>query len=214
VGLVVEGIGVDYGGGEVVRGVDLQVGPGEFIALIGPNGAGKTSTLRAIVGLAPRSRGSVVHDGTHLEKKSPDFHTRAGLVMVPEDRGLFSQMTVHDHLWLGSHKRPRPGDLDEVWQLFPQLESRVKQPAGALSGGEAQMLAIATALLLRPKILFIDELSFGLAPIIVSELLKFVDLVLDVADRAIVMTHGEVRATGSASEIRSNPEALREAYLG
>jgi branched-chain amino acid transport system ATP-binding protein len=232
VSLIAENLGVDYGGGEVVRGVDLLVNEGELVALVGPNGAGKTSLLRAIMGLSPMSRGTIKSGDSQVERKSPDARTRLGLVLVPEDRGLFPAMSVLDHLWMGMHHRPRKDDLDEVFELFPPLQSRQTQKAGSLSGGEAQMLAIATALLLKPKTLLIDELSFGLAPIVVADLLtrcellahrdgigllvveQFVDLILEVADRAMVMSHGEIRVSGSAAEIKSNPELLRETYLG
>ena len=230
--LVVEGLSVDYGGGEVVRSVSLTVGSGELVALVGPNGAGKTSILNAIMGFAPASAGTICQDGLELRGHSPNDRARRGVVLVPEDRGLFRAMSVHDHLWLGLHSRPSKRDLDEVFELFPQLQSRLHQKAGALSGGEAQMLAIAMAILLKPKTLLIDELSFGLAPLVVQDLLdrcvvlahkdqiavlvveQFVELVLAVADRAIVLSHGETRMSDVASAIRARSDEVRAAYLG
>jgi branched-chain amino acid transport system ATP-binding protein len=230
--LSVSDLSVDYGGGDVVRGVNFTVGSGELVALVGPNGAGKTSILNAILGFAPATAGTIVHDSVAFKGSSPNARARQGVALVPEDRGLFSAMSVHDHLWLGLHARPGRKDLDEVFELFPQLQGRLHQKAGALSGGEAQMLAIAMAILLKPKTLLIDELSFGLAPLVVEQLLQrcvalahrdqiavlvveqFVELVLAVADRAIVLSHGEIKMSDSAASIRERSDELRAAYLG
>ncbi|MCZ7526528.1 MAG: ABC transporter ATP-binding protein [Acidimicrobiia bacterium] len=223
---------MDYGSGEVVQGVDLRVEPGEILAILGPNGAGKTSTLAAIAGLAPASRGRVRLAGRDLSALSPDRRNRNGIVLVPEDRGLFPRLSVYDHLWLGGHGRPDRSARERVYELFPALVPRRRQVAGALSGGEAQMLSIATALLSRPQVLLIDELSFGLAPTIVRRLLErcrqladeeglglvvveqFVDLVLETADRAAVMSRGRFVLEGPAAELAADRERLHQAYLG
>jgi branched-chain amino acid transport system ATP-binding protein len=230
--LSVAGLSVDYGGGEVVRDVSFTVGSGELVALVGPNGAGKTSILNAILGFAPTTRGTIHQDDKALKGQAPNTRARHGVVLVPEDRGLFAAMTVQDHLWLGLHARPGRKDLDEVFELFPLLRDRLHQKAGALSGGEAQMLAIAMAILLKPKTLLIDELSFGLGPLVVQELLsrcvalahndhiavlvveQFIELVLAVADRAVVLSHGQIRLSDSAVNVRDRSDELRAAYLG
>jgi branched-chain amino acid transport system ATP-binding protein len=230
--LSVTGLSVDYGGGEVVRDVSFTVGSGELVALVGPNGAGKTSILNAVLGFAPATRGTIRQDEMALKGQAPNTRARHGVVLVPEDRGLFSSMTVQDHLWLGLHARPGRKDLDEVFELFPLLQERLHQKAGALSGGEAQMLAIAMAILLKPKTLLIDELSFGLGPLVVQELLQrcvalahndqiavlvveqFVELVLAVADRALVLSHGQIKLADTAANVRDRSDELRAAYLG
>ena len=230
--LSVSDLSVDYGGGEVVREVSFTVGSGELVALVGPNGAGKTSILNAILGFTPTTRGTIHQDDMALKGQAPNARARHGVVLVPEDRGLFASMTVQDHLWLGFHGRPGRKDLDEVFELFPQLQAHVHQKAGALSGGEAQMLAIAMAILLKPKTLLIDELSFGLAPLVVQELLQrcvalahndqiavlvveqFVELVLAVADRAVVLSHGQIKMSDVSANVRERSDELRAAYLG
>ena len=201
-----------------------------MVALLGPNGAGKTSALNAIAGLLPSDGGTVHVGGRDLSGRSADARARAGLALVPDDRGLFPELSVADHLWLAAHHRPRPAELEEVHRLFPVLGERRGQRAGTLSGGEAQMLSIAVALLGRPTVLLIDELSFGLAPSIVGQLLgrcrqladerglgillveQFIDLVLDVADRALVLRSGVVAleggAAGAARRAASGPRRL------
>ena len=230
--LAVDDLGVDYGGGEVVRGIGLSVARGEVVTLLGPNGAGKTSTLLATIGLVRRARGSVLVDGHPLGALSAETAARRGVILVPDDRGLFSKMSVADHLWLGAHHRPTKDELDRTFDLFPRLANRRGQNAASLSGGEAQMLSIAMALLGRPKILLIDELSMGLAPNIVSQLLalcrrlaeeedigvllveQFVDLALRTADRAIVLSSGRIVLEGPAAELLQRREELHTAYLG
>lgn len=231
-GLVVTDLGVDYGGGEVVRGVDLDVRSGEIVALLGPNGAGKTSSLWAIAGLVPSTRGRVLLNGRDLSGRSTDARARAGLVLIPDNRGLFPSLTVGDHLWLAAHRRPSRTQLDDVFGLFPVLAERRKQAAGSLSGGEAQMLTIAMGLVMQPSALLIDELSLGLAPVVVGQLLalcrrladerklaivvveQFVELALRTADRAVVVADGIVRLRGPAPELLAARDELQQAYLG
>jgi branched-chain amino acid transport system ATP-binding protein len=229
--LKVDDLAVDYGGGEVVRGVSLHVDAGEFVAVIGPNGAGKTSLLNAIAGVVPASRGTVWHDDENVTGRPLDVRARNGIVLVPENRGLIADMSVDDHLWLGNHRRPDRAVLQTVHDLFPRLTERGKTKAGKLSGGEAQMLAIATAILLRPRTLLIDELSFGLAPVLVAELLdrcarlareqdvavviveQFVELALKASDRTVVLSQGVIRVEGPSSEVAERRDELEAAYL-
>jgi branched-chain amino acid transport system ATP-binding protein len=187
--------------------------------------------LKAIGGFVPAARGAVRHDGADVTRWSPERRARAGVALVPEDRGLVADMTVHDHLWLGHHGRPDGRVLESVFEVFPRLSERLKTKAGKLSGGEAQMLAIASAMLLNPKTLLIDELSFGLSPILVKELLRrcrelaesqgmgiilveqFVDLALANSDRAVVLSQGVIRLEGPSPEVDSRRDEVAEAYL-
>ncbi len=229
--LELQGVVVDYGGGPVVHGVDLAVAPGEVVSLLGANGSGRTSVLRAATGFAPMPSGRVALDGEDLRGRSPEARARDGLFLIPEDRGLFPALTVNDHLRLALHRLPRQEELDTVFETFPRLRERAGQTAGSLSGGEAQMLSMALALLVQPRFLFVDELSFGLAPNIVGQLLgvcrqladsgmgvilveQFVDLALGVADRAVVLSNGVVTFEGTAESAAASRELLERAYLG
>ncbi len=228
--LSVAGLTVGYGSGPVVRDVSFDVAPGEILAVVGPNGAGKTSLLKAIAGLVPTA-GSIAIDGRDVTGSAPERRAREGLFLVPDDRGLFGPISVTSHLSLAARRRLSAAELGALWAMFPALQARRRLTAGSLSGGEAQMLAIAMALAARPRVLLIDELSFGLAPMIVQQLLaqcrtlaeehgvavvlveQFVDLALRIADRAVVL-RGEVLMAGPAAEIRDQRERLRSAYLG
>jgi branched-chain amino acid transport system ATP-binding protein len=214
----------------VVRGLSMFVRPGEVVALMGANGAGKTTTLRAISGLVKVISGSVRFDGADLAGSSPTARARAGIAHVPEGRGIFFRLTVGEHFRIGL--RPSRDEIDEVLTYFPALRQLQDRRAGLLSGGEQQMLAIACALIQKPKLLLLDELSLGLAPVIVERLLpvvrQFADaghtavvlveqhvrLGLEVADRAYVLAHGDLTASGSAEELRSNTDQLVASYLG
>jgi branched-chain amino acid transport system ATP-binding protein len=214
----------------VVRGLSMMVRAGEVVALIGSNGAGKTTTIRAISGLVNVMSGTMHFAGMDLHAVSPTNRARAGIAHVPEGRGIFFSLTVGEHFRLGS--RPDAGDLEEVLDYFPALRPLNDRRAGLLSGGEQQMLAIACALLQKPKLLLVDELSLGLAPVIVERLLpvvrkvadttkagvivveQHVRLGLEIADRAYVLAHGELVTTGSASDLRTDTERLTAAYLG
>lgn len=230
--LTVEELTVDYGGGPVVHEISFDVKPGEIVTLLGANGAGRTSTINAICGFAKTTGGTVTLGERNITRISPEMRSRAGIHVVPENRGLIPSMTVDQHVRLALRRRPRKGELDATWELFPKLASRRKASAGNLSGGEAQMLSMALALLGSPRVVLIDELSFGLAPIVVKELLQvcreivdqrgfgillveqFVDSALAVADRAVVMANGSIVSIASSEEMRGNHDLLSSAYLG
>lgn len=234
--LEVKDLSVAYGRVEALRGANLAVGAGRIVTVIGPNGAGKTTLLNAIMGLLP-GRGTIAFDGAPLG----DLHTEArvalGLVLVPERRELFAEMSVADNLALGAFARYRKGarglaeDREEIYRRFPRLRERADQLAGTLSGGERQMLALASAIVCAPRLLLIDELSLGLAPVIVEEIagrlreirddLNLTVLLVEqsaavafrLADNAYVLEHGEVALSGSSVELQGN-SAVQGAYLG
>jgi branched-chain amino acid transport system ATP-binding protein len=232
--LEVAGLTVSYGDLRVLWGVDLRVGAGELVALIGPNGAGKTTALKAIAGLIPVDAGRVTLDGASLLEEPPYTRIRRGLSLVPEGRGLFPGMTVRENLELGGFAVPPPDGLrsalDRVSTLFPILAARRGQLAGTLSGGEQQMLAIAMALLSRPRLLVLDEPSLGLAPLVVDQLYRAVAalkrdgltillveqqvyLALELADRAYVLETGRIRQEGPGRALLADAH-VRDAYLG
>ena len=231
--LSIEDLVVEYDGVPALRGVNLQVEAGEIVALLGPNGAGKTTTLRAISQLVPTASGDITYCGERLSVKDPADAARAGIAHVAEGRRLFSSMTVESNLRLGAFVRggkDLDADLAQMYERWPVLGRKRRAMAASLSGGEQQMLAIAQALMSHPRLLLLDEPSFGLAPIIVAELLEFlsrlrdegltvllveqaVDAALDLADRAYVMSRGQVAVAGTASDIKDTEE-LEMAYLG
>lgn len=230
-GLAVRGLRAGYGPTDVVRGVDLDARPGEVVGLFGANGAGKTTTLNAIVDPALRRGGEIDVDGIALggSRSGPLAAARRGLALVPEDRCLFRQLTVSENLSVAS-VRGGPS-IDEVLEHFPKLAPLLRRKAGLLSGGEQQMLAIARAMISAPTVLLIDELSLGLAPIIVSQLLaslrkladggiavvlveQHVNLALGTVDRGYVLRRGEVVLAADAGELIVHGESLSEAYLG
>ena len=234
--LKVEGLKVAYGRIEAVRGIDLEVRHGEFIGIIGSNGAGKTSALRAIAGVVKPAAGSVMFDGEATTGLASYAVVSRGLAMVPEGRQVFADQTVEDNLLLGAYLRIGKDaagieeDIERVTGIFPLLRERLAQPAGSLSGGEQQMLAIARGLLSRPKLLLIDELSLGLAPKILDLLFPvLVDLnrsglsillveqmaayALQVTDRTYVMENGRILMDGESAALTDDPRVL-DAYLG
>jgi branched-chain amino acid transport system ATP-binding protein len=218
-----------YGSSVVVRGLDLYVDPGEVVALLGANGAGKTTTLLTIAGALPVMSGDIHVRGRRVNRWPAPRVARHGVVSIPDDRGLFPKLTVRENLALAASRRTK---TDDALELFPELRSRMRTPAGLLSGGQQQMLAIARGLLRRPRLLLIDELSFGLAPIAVQRLLpvvrdvaertgagvllveQHVHLGLSVADRAYVLSHGSIALSGTAANLRDDTSLLHESYLG
>jgi branched-chain amino acid transport system ATP-binding protein len=229
--LTCEGVDAGYTKGRpVVRGFDLELLPGEVTALLGPNGAGKTTVLLTLAGLLPSLGGAVSLGGRQVRSGRARAVARMGLVLVPDDRSLFTQLTVRDNLTLA--RRRGGSTVDQVLDFFPALGKRLKVAAGMLSGGEQQMLALGRALIQDPRVLLIDELSMGLAPVIVEELLpivrriadgtgaavvlveQHVRLALEVADRAVVLVHGETILTGPATTLAADPTLLERAYLG
>jgi len=234
--LEVRGLQIRYGATTAVRGVDLEVRRGELVAIIGNNGAGKTSILRGISGLVRPSAGEVSFKGILTEHLPAHRKVGLGLVMVPEGRLIFADQTVEDNLILGAYCRRRSArgevanDFDRVFTLFPRLKERLHQEAGTLSGGEQQMLAIARGLLSNPDLLIIDELSLGLAPKIVEQLMALLhDLnakgftillveqlashALAIANRAYVVSNGKIQLQGTAVELAQSPEVM-ETFLG
>jgi branched-chain amino acid transport system ATP-binding protein len=227
--LELRGLTVGYGAAPAVRDLDLTVAAGEVVALLGPNGAGKTTTLRAAVGLLSPTAGEVLAFGRPLGRRV-ERTTRRGVVLVPDDRAVFHQLTVRENLAL-AHRRGGPG-IASVLDRLPRLAALVDRRVGLLSGGEQQMLALAKALLAQPRVLLVDELSMGLAPVAVQELLPIVrtladelwvgvllveqhiDLALGVADRAVVLHHGRVVLSGPAATLRADRDAVRRAYFG
>ncbi|MFI7143896.1 ABC transporter ATP-binding protein [Nonomuraea sp. NPDC050022] len=232
--LVVTDLVAGYGDAKVLHGLSLAVGAGEICAILGPNGAGKTTLLRALSGMV-RGRGSVRLGGTELTGRSPDAIARRGVAHVPEGRGTFMPLTVEENLRLGAYvRRGRTGvdaDLDRIYTYFPALKPRLRQTAGSLSGGEQQMLAIGRALMLRPRLLLLDEPSLGLAPLVTRELFRIVraineqerttvvvveqnaHLALGIAQQAHVLETGRIVLSGTAEQIRAD-EQVAQSYLG
>jgi branched-chain amino acid transport system ATP-binding protein len=232
--LDVSGLSSGYGGVPVVRNVSITVAPGEVVALLGPNGAGKTTTLLTVSGILKALEGSVTVLGGPATFGAPHRAAKRGLAHVPEDRSLFFGLTVQENLKLGlrgSRVAQKEG-FERALDLLPALRPLMNRRAGLLSGGEQQMLAVARALVSGPKMLLVDEMSLGLAPIIVERLLpivrdiadqtgvgvliveQHVHLALQVADRAYVMSHGEVVLEGAASELIERRDLLEASYLG
>jgi branched-chain amino acid transport system ATP-binding protein len=229
--LEVKRLAAGYGHLEVIRDVNLTVRPGEVVACIGANGAGKTTTLRAISGMIHPRSGQVMFNGRDITGKTAEHISREGLVHVPEGRGLFPNLTVEDTLRLVSNSLGHAPDLATAYRLFPKLKERRNQAVGTLSGGEQQMVALARAVLARPRLVMVDEMSQGLAPTVVRQLFEiirmmrddgiavliveqFVESALEVADRAYVFEHGTIGHSGSAAELRADRKLISGSYLG
>jgi branched-chain amino acid transport system ATP-binding protein len=231
--LVLKELSAGYRGVPVVRELNLEVRPGEVVALLGPNGAGKTTTLETIAGLNRPISGTVELSGETISGVPAHLLARRGLALVPEGRALFPGLTVREHLRLAVGRGRRAGSHeDELLEMLPELRKCLGRKAGLLSGGEQQMLAVGRALVTRPRLLLVDEMSLGLAPVIVERLIpilrraadelgasvlfveQHVALALDVADRAYVLTHGRIRLEGAAAELRERRELLAASYLG
>jgi len=232
--LALERLEVAYGGIRAVKGIDLAVESGETVCLIGANGAGKTTTLRAITGLVRAAAGHVRYGNEDIGRLRVHDIARRGLAMVPEGRGVFPQLTIEENLAMGAYARKDRAavraDLDHAFELFPRLAERRRQTAGTLSGGEQQMLAIARALMSRPKLLLLDEPSMGLAPLMVEKIFEVIRtiaaggvtlllveqnarLALESSDRGYVLDGGLVTLCGAARSLLDDPR-VREAYLG
>jgi branched-chain amino acid transport system ATP-binding protein len=231
--LNVSGLSAGYGQVEVLSGVDLQVQEGEVAVILGANGAGKTTTMRAVSGMIAR-RGVIEFAGQNITKASPDAIVRLGIAQVPQGRGTFTDLTVDDNMRAGAyvrHDHEVNSDIALWYETFPRLRDRRAQKAGTLSGGEQQMLAIARALMSRPKLLLCDEPSLGLAPIITKELFQIIkrlneqrglsvllveqnaNLALDIAHHVCLLEAGRIIAAGSPADI-ADDDAVRRAYLG
>jgi len=231
--LEARGLAVAYGGIRAVQGIDIAVGEGELVALIGANGAGKTTTLKALAGVLPWSGGSGSFAGIALDKLALHQRARQGLVLVPEGRGVFARLSIAENLDMGAYMRRDTEvaqDLERMYTLFPRLADRRSQLAGTLSGGEQQMLAMARALMARPKLLMLDEPSMGLAPLVVELIFQTIRnvsqqgvtillveqnarLALTVSQRAYVMESGQITLAGPAADLL-NDAKVRAAYLG
>jgi len=227
--LEVKGLEVHYGGIRAVKGIDLEVGEGELVCLIGANGAGKTTTLKAICRLIASSAKQISYSGKDISRAAVHELPRQGLVMVPEGRGIFPQLTVEENLAMGAYARGST-DPEKQYATFPRLRERRLQVAGTLSGGEQQMLALARALMSDPKLLLLDEPSMGLAPMMVTRIFEVVRdiaargvtillveqnarLALELAHRGYVMESGVITLSGKAADLL-NDSRVKEAYLG
>lgn len=234
--LEIQKLVVNYGGIEAVRDISLFVDDGELVSLIGTNGAGKSSTLKAITGVVPTPKTTILYQGEDISGMPSYAIARKGLVMVPEGRGVFGALTIVENLQMGAYNRNDKADIavdiDKVFTLFPRLKERadLKQSAGTMSGGEQQMLAIGRALMARPKLLLLDEPSMGLAPIMVEKIFEVVQtisklgttillieqnafLALQVSKRGYVMDGGKITLAADSKSLLNN-EQVRAAYLG
>ena len=232
--LEVRDLKVAYGGIHAVKGIDLHIGPGELVALIGSNGAGKTTTLKTLAGLIQPASGQIHYDGNSLKNIAAHQRVAIGMALVPEGRGVFARLTVEENLQMGAYSRSNQpeivADLARMYELFPRLAERKSQLAGTLSGGEQQMVAMARALMSRPRLLMLDEPSMGLAPLMVKKIFETISdisalgmsillveqnarLALQVAQRGYVMESGAITLTGAASELLGS-DAVQRAYLG
>ncbi|CAD6556649.1 High-affinity branched-chain amino acid transport ATP-binding protein LivF [Paraburkholderia metrosideri] len=232
--LKIKGLQVNYGGIQAVKGIDLQVEQGELVTLIGANGAGKTTTMKAITGLKPYTIGDIEYMGESIKGIPPHLLLKRGLAMVPEGRGIFARMSIVENMQMGAYLRTDTdgikADVDRMFGFFPRLKERAAQYAGTLSGGEQQMLAMARAIISRPKLLLLDEPSMGLSPIMVEKIFEVVRaisaegmtvllveqnarLALQAANRGYVMDSGLVTMSGDAKQMLDDPK-VRAAYLG
>lgn len=235
--LRINNLNASYGQAQVLKNVSLEVHPGEIVTLIGANGAGKTTILACLTGLLKSWTGDIMFHERAIAKLEPEQIVGLGVAMVPENRGLFGPLTVLENLMLGAYLRyhhEKKGiikeDLERVFELFPILKSRLKQPVATLSGGQQQMVAIGKALMVKPRILLLDEPSLGLAPLVIREIFKVIEtlnqdgvtvllieqnanLALKTAHRGYVIENGQILINGTSQELLSHSK-VREAYLG
>ena len=230
--LKINDLHVSYGGIRAIRGVSLEIPDKKIVTLIGANGAGKSTTLRTVAGLVKPDSGSIELDGEELTGKSPNEIIERGIALVPEGRRVFSNLTVLENIKIGGYLRKDglDSDIKKMYELFPILKERNWQQAGTLSGGEQQMLAVARALMSKPKIIMMDEPSLGLAPLIVRDIFDIIkeinnqgvtvllieqnaNMALKIADKAYVMETGKITMTGTGAELLAD-EDIRKAYLG
>jgi branched-chain amino acid transport system ATP-binding protein len=232
--LELRNVSTHYGLIAVLRDVNVEIRPGEIVCLLGGNASGKSTTLKTILGMVTPSEGEVVFEGEPISGRSTTQIVGRGITMVPENRRLFSRMTVRENLELGSYLRTDKDkvreDLDRVMELFPRIRERLAQKAGTLSGGEQQMVAMSRALMADPKVLLMDEPSMGLAPVLVDQVFQIIqdinklgttifvveqnaNMALSIADRGYVLQTGEIVLADTAQALLKNPQ-MREAYLG
>lgn len=232
--LKIENLHVFYGGIHALKGINMEVGEGKIVTLIGSNGAGKSTTLRAITGLVRAREGKIIFDNREITREATHQIVENGIAMVPEGRRIFPNLTVIENLLLGSFTRRDKNeikkDLDWVFQIFPRLKERTHQKGGTLSGGEQQMLAVARALMSRPRLLMMDEPSLGLAPLLVKEIFRIIQEInrqgttillieqnakaaLEIADYAYVLETGTIVLEGEGKALLNN-EKIKKAYLG
>ena len=230
--LEIKDLKVSYGGIEALKGISLQVKQGEIVTLIGANGAGKSTTLRAISGLVPIKSGEIIYNGQRINGLGPQKIMAQGLCMVPEGRRVFPNLTVLENLKIGAYLRKDDltGDIEHIYELFPRLKERSWQLAGTLSGGEQQMLAVGRALMMRPRLLMMDEPSLGLAPLVIRDIFSIIKTLhqegitillveqnahaaLRIADSAYVLETGSLGTQGTGKELLDDPR-VKEAYLG
>jgi branched-chain amino acid transport system ATP-binding protein len=238
VSLELRGLAAGYDGNAVVRGIDLRVGTNEIVALVGANGAGKSTLVKAISGLLEPQAGELRFDGRPIGRLSPRERVRLGIVHVPEGRQVFAGLSIAENLRLGAWSRRGQlgaaaveAEMRKVCERFPMLLERLEQPAGTLSGGQQQMLAIARGLMAKPRLLLLDEPSLGLAPLVVTEIFRLVQalraqgiaillseqnarLSLRIADRGYVIVHGQIAFEGRSADELNNNELIRKFYLG
>jgi branched-chain amino acid transport system ATP-binding protein len=232
--LEIRDLQVAYGGIQAVKGINLHIAPGELVVLIGSNGAGKTTTLKTLAGLHHPASGQIQYDGKSLHNVAAHQRVAMGIALVPEGRGVFARLTVQENLQMGAYSRDEKNevaaDLARMYELFPRLAERKSQLAGTLSGGEQQMVAMARALMSRPRLLMLDEPSMGLAPLMVQKIFETIRdiaalgmsillveqkarLALQVAQRGYVMESGAITLSGAAGELLGR-DAVQQAYLG